>query len=218
MQGAPVRGAPTSEPLWGSRALNHKQCDPPPSLPASRSRWSVIPSGSAGGGGKYCSSLAWAACDGWGTTEQVPPQSQWVLWSKIEAGQLTRGWLKGMTPHTDGAGLTCQCSQHLGNPEGTGGRWRCHLPAQGFVSPQCYRTSFTVDSLTSTGMKQFQVGRFIRGLELTRAGCHLAALCSVSSKQRIRGRTLLTQYTSCLRFTITHLFIHSFTPCLLSNY
>lgn len=96
--------------------------------------------------------------DGRGTSEQVPPQSQGALWSKTEAGQLPRGRLKRVTPRTDGAGLTCQCGQHPGNPKGTGGRWRCHLPAQGFVSPQCCRTSFTVDSLTSAGMQHSKLG------------------------------------------------------------
>ena len=106
--------------------------------------------------------------------------------------------------------MTCQCSRHLGNPKGTG--WALEVPA---ASPGLCQLTVPQD-IPHRGLahflwyEAFQVGRFIRGVEVTRAGCHLAALCSVSSKLRIRGRTLLTQDTSCLRFTITRLFICSF--------
>ena len=126
---------------------------------------------------------------------------------RLRPGQLTRGWLKHVTPHTNGAGLTGQGSQHLGNPKGTG--WALEVSA---ASPGLCKFTVLRDIL-HRGLAHFlwhealQVGRFIRGVEVTRAGCHPAALCSVSSKPRIRGRSLLTQDTSCLRFTIGRLLI-----------
>lgn len=86
---------------------------------------------------------------------------QWFYGLRLRPEQLTREWLKCMIPHTNGAGLTCQPSSIWETSRDQGGRWKCHLPAQGFVSLQCYRTSFAVDLVTSSGVKHSKLGGFL---------------------------------------------------------